>query len=208
MEIPQSVKKTVLPERGLANVKRLLPVLGLMAAVSAGVMIYFAPHRAFARLERAVESGDKAEVAKLVDRQALREDIESQFDTARLQTHVQSMKTLFNTSTGWNESEPNPFAAMLDSTSALLVPSLVDTTMEVITSPEGLERIMAMDYLSDEDDLAKDISQAKQPIRDRYYVNARLFVLKLIDEESGKYIEMRMARTGLIRWHLAGIRGS
>lgn len=176
--------------------RRVLVPLALLLSAAFCVWAYYAPHLTVRAMQRAVERGDAAALARHVDFPAVREDLKAQFATAA------SARFGGDGSGGWRD-----FGAALASTAAA-------PAIDAAVSEQGLMllftgRGLAQELMPSTDAAAATDSAAQNARPQRAeggYVDASTFVVRVdIGGDPALPATLTLRRHRGLWWKLSGI---
>jgi DUF2939 family protein len=163
----------------------------ILALLFGAVWLYFTPYLALQKLQRAAEAGDVETMNELVDFPALR----------------QSVKTGVSTAVAHEiGDDDNPLARVGGMLAGTLAAPLVNT----FVSPEGIAAL-TQGRRPDRDGDARGGDGDRVKVEgidvERGYESVDRFVVRFVDEESGKErVSLVMRREGIAGWKLSGVR--
>ena len=176
--------------------RRVLVPLALLLSTAFCVWIYYAPHLTVRAMQRAVERGDAAALARHVDFPAVREDLKAQFATAA------SARFGGDGSGGWRD-----FGAALASTAAA-------PAIDAAVSEQGLMLLFAGRGLArelmpptDAAPATDSAAQNAQPQRgEGGYVDGSTFIVRVdIGGDPALPATLTLRRHRGLWWKLSGI---
>ncbi|HEX8697177.1 MAG TPA: DUF2939 domain-containing protein [Longimicrobium sp.] len=162
-----------------------------LALLFGAVWLYFTPYLALQRLQDAAEAGDVETMNELVDFPALRQSVKTGVSTA--------------VARGIGD-EGNPLARVGGMLAGTLAAPLVNT----FVSPEGIAAL-TQGRRPDQGGRSGDGDDDRVKVEgidvERGYESMDRFVVRFVDEESGKErVSLVMRREGIAGWKLSGVR--
>ena len=174
----------------MAQKRSSFSTLVVLAAILAGVWLYFTPYLALRQLQKAAERGDEQAMAELVDFPALRESVKG------------NVRSAVEHSVGRGR---NPIGML----GGILAGAVAGPVVDAVVTPQGIaaltegERPGQRHRGSDGDDRLR----VKNVKVKRGYESFDLFVVHFVSKDDGKErMALLMRREGITHWRLSGIR--
>lgn len=174
----------------MAQKRSSFSTLVVLAAIFAGVWLYFTPYLALNRLQKAAQRGDEQAMAELVDFPALRESVKG------------NVRGAVAHSVGGH----NPIGML----GGILAGAVAGPVVDAVVTPEG---IAALTHGERPGTVHQGDSEKWRQVRmsgmrvKRGYEGFDLFVVHFVSKENGRErMALLMRREGIAHWRLSGIR--
>ena len=179
------------PDLPMAKRRSGFSSLLLLAALFAGVWLYYTPYLAMNKLQKAAKAGDTQALNEMVDFPALRESVK------------QNVRSAVSNEVGRR-------GGPLGTLGGLLAGAIASPLVDTFVTPEGIAALTEGQRPGSRRDAAID-SIAREQGKDvkvkRGYESVDLFVVRFVGREDGKEkMALVLHRDGFTNWRLTGIR--
>ena len=172
----------------MAQKRSSFSTLLVLAALFAGVWLYFTPYLAMNKLQKAARQGDEEAMAELVDFPALRESVKGNVRSAVANT----------------VGERNPIGVL----GGILAGTVAGPVVDAVVTPQGIAALTEGERPGQR---RRADGDARLRVKDvkvkRGYEGFDLFVVHFVSKDDGhERMALLMRREGITRWRLSGIR--
>jgi len=164
-----------------------------LAALAAGVWLYFTPHLAVGSMKDAAQARDAEKLSSYVDFPALKESLKSTFN-AKIAQEVAA------------QGQDQPYAAM----GAMFAAALINPMIDAMVSPEGLTMMLKGEKPVQQPGNGQHengTSSSEDTDTSMSYEGFSTFLVKVSQKDNpDEQVSLVFERDGLISWKLSAIR--
>ncbi|HEV7589326.1 MAG TPA: DUF2939 domain-containing protein [Longimicrobium sp.] len=173
----------------MAQKRSSLSTLLVLAALFAGVWLYFTPYLAMNKLQKAARQGDEQAMAELVDFPSLRESVKG------------NVRSAVEHSVG---RERNPLGML----GGILAGAVAGPVVDAVVTPQGIAALTEGERPGQRRGSDGDSRVRVKNVKvKRGYEGFDLFVVHFVSKDDGhERMALLMRREGIARWRLSGVR--